>query len=226
VGVWTSTDPAEQFWSKYAYAGNGINPINGIDKDGNEIATITLAGIGLGILFSTQYANAPGPGDPTYHTSEFMIGLNLASFALSGPLLRALGSPAYTFGLKYAHAYRLSRIAAHPYSHSLGTYLIGAGKVALTPMAINLTSKALLTATFFGGTVAPILTHFAYGFAPAPPEGMAQSFGCATGFLVEAAAGGISFDLGIEAARNRVINGGLTDNDLDIATSAYGEMGK
>lgn len=35
MGVWTSTDPADQFFSPYAYAGNGYNPINGVDSDGN-----------------------------------------------------------------------------------------------------------------------------------------------------------------------------------------------
>ena len=34
IGVWTSTDPADQFWSAYSYASNGTNPIGGIDFDG------------------------------------------------------------------------------------------------------------------------------------------------------------------------------------------------
>ena len=34
IGVWTSTDPAEQYWSAYSYASNGTNPIGGIDFDG------------------------------------------------------------------------------------------------------------------------------------------------------------------------------------------------
>lgn len=35
LGLWTSVDPARQFSSPYLYAGNGYNPINGVDGDGN-----------------------------------------------------------------------------------------------------------------------------------------------------------------------------------------------
>ena len=35
LGMWTSVDPARQFASPYLYAGNGMNPINGVDEDGN-----------------------------------------------------------------------------------------------------------------------------------------------------------------------------------------------
>ena len=34
LGMWTSVDPARQFASPYLYAGNGMNPINGVDPDG------------------------------------------------------------------------------------------------------------------------------------------------------------------------------------------------
>ncbi|HEX2955891.1 MAG TPA: RHS repeat-associated core domain-containing protein [Chitinispirillaceae bacterium] len=36
VGLWTSCDPKDQFWSLYSYTGNDFNPINGTDPDGNE----------------------------------------------------------------------------------------------------------------------------------------------------------------------------------------------
>lgn len=36
LGGWISVDPARQFASPYLYAGNGVNPVNGIDEDGNE----------------------------------------------------------------------------------------------------------------------------------------------------------------------------------------------
>ena len=36
LGMWISVDPARQFASPYLYAGNGVNPVNGIDEDGNE----------------------------------------------------------------------------------------------------------------------------------------------------------------------------------------------
>ena len=35
LGMWTSVDPARQFASPYLYAGNGMNPINVVDPDGN-----------------------------------------------------------------------------------------------------------------------------------------------------------------------------------------------
>ena len=37
LGMWTSVDPARQFSSPYLYAGNGVNPINGVDPDGGII---------------------------------------------------------------------------------------------------------------------------------------------------------------------------------------------
>lgn len=42
LGVWTSPDPVRQFESPYIYAGNGFNPINGVDPDGNEIIAVNL----------------------------------------------------------------------------------------------------------------------------------------------------------------------------------------
>jgi len=40
LGMWTSVDPARQFASPYLYAGNGFNPMNGMDSDGNIWVTI------------------------------------------------------------------------------------------------------------------------------------------------------------------------------------------
>ena len=37
LGMWTSVDPARQFASPYLYAGNGYNPVNVIDPDGNYV---------------------------------------------------------------------------------------------------------------------------------------------------------------------------------------------
>jgi RHS repeat-associated protein len=34
LGMWTSVDPARQFTSPYLYAGNGVNPVNVVDPDG------------------------------------------------------------------------------------------------------------------------------------------------------------------------------------------------
>ena len=35
LGLWTSVDPARQFASPYLYAGNGVNPVNVVDENGN-----------------------------------------------------------------------------------------------------------------------------------------------------------------------------------------------
>src|SRR5574344_137922 len=37
LGMWVSGDAKSQFNSPYLYAGNGTNPVNGVDKDGNEL---------------------------------------------------------------------------------------------------------------------------------------------------------------------------------------------
>ena len=38
LGMWISVDPKRQFSSPYLYAGNGYNPVNGVDPDGNIFA--------------------------------------------------------------------------------------------------------------------------------------------------------------------------------------------
>lgn len=38
IGRWISPDPKEQFYDLYAYSGNGYNPINAIDPNGNELS--------------------------------------------------------------------------------------------------------------------------------------------------------------------------------------------
>ena len=35
LGMWISVDPKKQFASPYLYAGNGYNPVNAFDPDGN-----------------------------------------------------------------------------------------------------------------------------------------------------------------------------------------------
>ena len=37
LGLWISVDPKRQFASPYLYAGNGYNPVNVVDPDGNEV---------------------------------------------------------------------------------------------------------------------------------------------------------------------------------------------
>jgi RHS repeat-associated protein len=45
IGMWISPDPARQFHSLYSYAGNGTNPINGTDKDGNCLNPATRVNV-------------------------------------------------------------------------------------------------------------------------------------------------------------------------------------
>ena len=42
LGMWTSVDPARQFASPYLYAGNGFNPVNAIDPDGDKYIKIAI----------------------------------------------------------------------------------------------------------------------------------------------------------------------------------------
>ena len=51
LGMWVSVDPARQFASPYLYAGNGVNPVNGVDTDGNIWITIGP------ILTSNNFSN-------------------------------------------------------------------------------------------------------------------------------------------------------------------------
>ena len=42
LGMWISMDPARQFASPYLYAGNGYNPVNGVDPNGNVLNDIGM----------------------------------------------------------------------------------------------------------------------------------------------------------------------------------------
>ena len=53
LGMWISVDPKRQFSSPYLYAGNGYNPVNAIDPDGNITIgnfKITLVGTVIPII--------------------------------------------------------------------------------------------------------------------------------------------------------------------------------
>ena len=53
LGLWTSVDAARQFSSPYLYAGNGVNPINGVDDDGKAFNPFgLLVGVGTGVAAS------------------------------------------------------------------------------------------------------------------------------------------------------------------------------
>ena len=53
VGVWNAVDPQLQYWSPYAYSGNGLGVINGLDNDGSFFAAPLLESLsedGLALL--------------------------------------------------------------------------------------------------------------------------------------------------------------------------------
>ena len=52
LGMWVSVDAKRQFNSPYLYAGNGANPVNGVDKDGN----ILLFAPGSSPQFKAEFA--------------------------------------------------------------------------------------------------------------------------------------------------------------------------
>ena len=62
LGMWISVDPARQFSSPYLYAGNGVNPVNGFDPDGNVL--MMQQGVSneyrQGVADAIAYLNARG----------------------------------------------------------------------------------------------------------------------------------------------------------------------
>lgn len=69
LGVWISPDPARQFHSPYLYAGNGTNPINSVDADGNEIKIEGLNSEGEGAFWA-------GIKEESIRNSEFGTVVN------------------------------------------------------------------------------------------------------------------------------------------------------
>jgi RHS repeat-associated protein len=85
LGRWASRDPIGEAGAINLFQFVRNDPANLIDKDGQIIPYILLAG--LAIYFSTeQYANAPGPDDPTYGGFTFD---NVLAYADLGIVLSA-----------------------------------------------------------------------------------------------------------------------------------------
>ena len=57
IGLWTSVDPARQFSSPYLYAGNGVDPVNVIDPDGNYSLNLNEDNT-VASMTSDEYDNA------------------------------------------------------------------------------------------------------------------------------------------------------------------------
>ena len=61
LGMWTSVDPKRQFASPYLYAGNGVNPVNAVDPDGNA-AVIYKNGNNVNVILPVIFGgNAATP---------------------------------------------------------------------------------------------------------------------------------------------------------------------
>ena len=55
LGMWISVDPARQFASPYLYAGNGVNPVNVVDPDGNDVQIKNEQSKILGMINQASY---------------------------------------------------------------------------------------------------------------------------------------------------------------------------
>src|SRR5690554_858333 len=88
IGYWISPDKLEQFFSHYAYAGNGANPVVMVDKDGNAIFTgLTLAIIGVsaaisGTMTAVKVSQAGGSAGQVFGAFAFGAVAGAAGGAL------------------------------------------------------------------------------------------------------------------------------------------------
>jgi len=101
VVMWISPDPARQFASLYSYTGNGFNPVNGADEDGevfNPIGASVGAVIGLRNIYIAQKAYYENGGKS--YGKALMIGATAytASVVAGGYSLGGEGALAATSG--------------------------------------------------------------------------------------------------------------------------------
>ena len=70
LGMWTSVDPKRQFASPYLYVGNGYNPVNVVDPDGNA-ATVYKDGNQIGVFIPVIFSGeAATPENIAYIKKE------------------------------------------------------------------------------------------------------------------------------------------------------------
>jgi RHS repeat-associated protein len=87
LGMWISVDPKRQFASPYLYTGNGVNPINGVDSDGNYTLNLnednTVAGmvdddkVNIVSVFNADgslFGEFNAPPAESYFSTENIIG--------------------------------------------------------------------------------------------------------------------------------------------------------
>lgn len=85
LGMWTSVDPARQFASPYLYMGNGYNPVNAIDPDGNELLMDENASVEFknNVGLAIDYLNAYGAGGEiaSLHAKDQIVYLKETSLS-------------------------------------------------------------------------------------------------------------------------------------------------
>jgi RHS repeat-associated protein len=81
LGMWISVDPARQFASPYLYAGNGYNPVDVIDPDGNitipkphPLAVFSGVALGIANCAQIQYAYESNGGKD--YMTEVALGFS------------------------------------------------------------------------------------------------------------------------------------------------------
>ena len=79
LGLWVSVDAKRQFNSPYLYAGNGTNPVNGVDEDGNLLFPPALV---IGTAFVVKHLVTRVL--PRYATKAMDIGMKATNPANVG----------------------------------------------------------------------------------------------------------------------------------------------
>ena len=124
LALWISPDRARQFYNPYLYAGNGYNPINGVDPDGNSIEGA------LRTVFNTPEVDVRSQRiegvSPAQHRANAEQSLGRAS-AVTAPL-----PPVALFFLAQQQAVSIDRLnrgekSTASFSVDTGLTILGAG---------------------------------------------------------------------------------------------------
>jgi hypothetical protein len=99
VGKWTGVDPKEQFFDKYAYAGNGRNPLNARDNDGGGMDLVVSAGFGYCFGFvemvnlEVEMSNMGYPWLSTAGAGLATMALSVGTSIIHLPFLKGITDP-------------------------------------------------------------------------------------------------------------------------------------
>ncbi len=98
IGMWMSTDPADQFWNTYSYCGG--DPVNFIDPDGMEINT--SSGFSKALLTILTYVN-PDKAEAMLTSSQMFSAMQLMGAIWGSGMMNASNSvmSLSDFHLKY-----------------------------------------------------------------------------------------------------------------------------